>query len=144
MFFTDKNIALFQAALVVLCSTGVWYYTDTVADNDEEGTIQVIDSNGVVHNFDKSPSRITLTNTYAASAMRMLGINLSIVVGVSGDFQDEKLWPEFADTPIIQNSAHSEIDFEEQKHNDYSRTDDRAHQLEKPRDHKQGGSAEHW
>ena len=112
MFFTDKNIALFQAALVVLCSTGVWYYTDTVTDNDEEGTIQVIDSNGVVHNFDKSPSRITLTNTYAASAMRMLGINLSIVVGVSGDFQDEKLWPEFADTPIIQNSAHSEIDFE--------------------------------
>ena len=112
MFFTDKNIALFQVALVVLCSTGVWYYTDTVTDNDEEGTIQVIDSNGVVHNFDKSPSRITLTNTYAASAMRMLGINLSIVVGVSGDFQDEKLWPEFADTPIIQNSAHSEIDFE--------------------------------
>ena len=43
MLFTDKNIALFQAALVILCSIGVWYYTDTAANNDDEGIIQVID-----------------------------------------------------------------------------------------------------
>ena len=44
--------------------------------------------------------------------MRMLGVDSSVIVGVSGDFQEEKLWPEFTDTPIIQQSAHSEIDFE--------------------------------
>ena len=59
-----------------------------------------IDSNGIVHSFSESPSRIALTNTYAASVMRMLDVNLSVVVGVSGDFQDEDLWPEFTDTPI--------------------------------------------
>ena len=112
MIFTEKHIAYFQVSLVILCSLGVWYYTDSVDTKDQEGTIQIIDSNGVVHNFDKSPSRIVLSNTYAAGVMRMLEINLSVVVGVSGDFQEEELWPELADTPIIQASAHSEIDFE--------------------------------
>ena len=112
MIFSDKSIAIFQVALVLLCSLGVWYYTETVDDKNDEGIIQVTDSNGIVHSFDNSPSRIAITNTYSASVMRMLDVNLSIVVGVSGDFQEEGLWPEFVDTPIIQNSAHSEIDFE--------------------------------
>ena len=112
MIFSDKNIAIFQVALVLLCSLGVWYYTETVDEKNDEGIIQVTDSNGIVHSFDTSPSRIAITNTYAASVMRMLDVNLSFVVGVSGDFQEEELWPEFVDTPIIQNSAHSEIDFE--------------------------------
>tara|TARA_B100001113_G_scaffold15838_1_gene11966 strand:- start:946 stop:2043 length:1098 start_codon:yes stop_codon:yes gene_type:complete len=112
MIFSDKNIAFFQVSLVLLCSLGVWYYTDTIEDTDNDGIIQVTDSNGIIHSFDKYPSRIALTNTYAANVMRMLDVNLSIVVGVSGDFQEEELWPEFVDTPIIQNSAHSEIDFE--------------------------------
>mgnify|MGYP001165519726 FL=1 len=112
MIFSDKGVAFFQVGLILMCSLGVWYYTGTVNDVDEEGNLQVIDSNGIVHSFSESPSRIALTNTYAASVMRMLDVNLSVVVGVSGDFQDEDLWPEFTDTPIIQNSAHSEIDFE--------------------------------
>ena len=112
MIFSEKNIAFFQVLLVILCSAGVWFYTDSVDSRDEEGIIQVIDSNGVVHNFDESPSRIAITNTYAASVMRMLDINFSVVVGVSGDFQEKELWPELVDIPIIQDSAHSEIDFE--------------------------------
>ena len=44
--------------------------------------------------------------------MRMLNVNLSAIVGISGDFNDEVLWPEFTNTDIIQQSAHSEIDFE--------------------------------
>ena len=35
-----------------------------------------------------------------------------VVVGVSGDFESSDLWPEFDSTQIVQNSAHSEIDFE--------------------------------
>ena len=75
MIFSEKNIAFFQVLLVILCSAGVWLYTDSVDSRDKEGIIQVIDSNGVVHNFDESPSRIAITNTYAASVMRMLDIN---------------------------------------------------------------------
>ncbi len=74
--------------------------------------IVVTDSNGHEHYFNIPPSRIAITNTYAASVMRMLNVNSSLIVGVSGDFYDEELWPEFADTHIIQQSAHSEIDFE--------------------------------
>ena len=79
---------------------------------DENLPIQVIDSNGIQHSFSESPTRIAITNTYAASVMRMLDINSSVVVGVSGDFYDDMLWPEFTETKIIQQSAHSEIDFE--------------------------------
>ena len=42
----------------------------------------------------------------------MLDVNSSVIVGVSGDFYDEALWPEFTETKIVQQSAHSEIDFE--------------------------------
>ena len=79
---------------------------------DENLPIQVIDSNGIQHSFSESPTRVAITNTYAASVMRMLDINSSVVVGVSGDFYDDMLWPEFTETKIIQQSAHSEIDFE--------------------------------
>ena len=112
MIFSNKSIVLIQAFLLIFCSAGVWYYTSNSDDQLTQGVIQVTDSNGVIHTFDKSPTRIAITNTYAATVLRMLDVNLSVVVGVSGDFQEEKLWPEFADTPIVQNSAHSEIDFE--------------------------------
>tara|TARA_B100000686_G_scaffold354910_1_gene468133 strand:+ start:599 stop:1696 length:1098 start_codon:yes stop_codon:yes gene_type:complete len=112
MFFSDKSLALFQALLVVFCSLGVWYYSDNYNQESIEGSIQVIDSNGVSHSFKEEPKRVAITNTYAASVMRMLEVNLSVIVGISGDFQDEKLWPEFVDKPLIQQSAHSEIDFE--------------------------------
>lgn len=110
--FSDKSVAIFQVVLVVFCSLGVWYYSDNINQEDSIGEIQVTDSNGVLHSFEEQPTRVAITNTYAASVMRMLGVDSSVIVGVSGDFQEEKLWPEFTDTPIIQQSAHSEIDFE--------------------------------
>ncbi len=107
----NRHLALFQTVLIVACSIGVYHFSSQ--DNSESnGSIQVIDSNNVKHSFDDSPSRVAITNTYAASVMRMLGVNSSVVVGVSGDFYDETLWPEYTDTKIVQQSAHSEIDFE--------------------------------
>ena len=111
--FNNRNIAIFQVLLVCFCSIGVWQYSlqdDSVTPSDSN--IQVVDSNGVIHNFESSPERVAMTNTYAATVMRMLDVNSSVVAGVSGDFYDEIIWPEYADTPIIQQSAHSEIDFE--------------------------------
>ena len=82
-------------------------------DNENiEKNIIVTDSNGIEHYFAESPSRIAITNTYAASVMRMLNVNSSVVVGVSGDFYDDAVWPEFVGTHVVQQSAHSEIDFE--------------------------------
>ncbi len=109
----DRSVALFQVILILVCSIGVYHFSSQDDSNtDEELSIQVIDSNGVQHSFSESPTRVAITNTYAASVMRMLDVNSSVVVGVSGDFYDEMLWPEFAETKIIQQSAHSEIDFE--------------------------------
>ena len=77
-----------------------------------DGAIQVTDSNDVVHYFDEAPKRVAITNTYAATIMRMLEVDLSVIAGMSGDFEDSNLWPELQGTRVIQNSAHSEIDFE--------------------------------
>ena len=107
-----RELAIFQAVLIIICSIGVWQYSMGDELENETGSLVVTDSNGVEHTFDQSPSRVAITNTYAASVMRMLQVDLGVVVGVSGDFYDESLWPEFVDTPLVQQSAHSEIDFE--------------------------------
>ena len=107
-----RELAIFQAVLIIICSIGVWQYSMGDELENETGSLVVTDSNGVEHTFDQSPSRVAITNTYAASIMRMLQVDLGVVVGVSGDFYDESLWPEFVDTPLVQQSAHSEIDFE--------------------------------
>ena len=113
------DVALFLVAIVIAGSFGVWYTsndgfkdsTNNVVEPSET-TITVIDSNDVKHTFAEPPTRVALTNTYAATVMRMLEIDPSVIVGVSGDFYDETIWPEFVDTPMVQYSAHSEIDFE--------------------------------
>ncbi len=108
-----KKIMTFQIIILLISSYGVWHYTNQSDNSDaEEGTIMVTDSNNIKHSFQETPTRVVLTNSYAATVMRMLEINLSVVVGVSGDLDDETLWPEFSNTPIVQNSAHSEIDYE--------------------------------
>ena len=110
---SGRSIAIFQVILIFVCSIGVYHFSSQDESNvDENLPIQVIDSNGIQHSFSESPTRVAITNTYAASVMRMLDINSSVVVGVSGDFYDDMLWPEFTETKIIQQSAHSEIDFE--------------------------------
>lgn len=105
-------ISLFQAFVIVLCSIGVYNFVIQEKQNSGSGDIKIIDSTDEEHYFQEPPKRIALTNTYAATVMRMLGINEDKIVGVSGDFSDEKLWPKLSDKPMIQYSAHSEIDFE--------------------------------
>ena len=105
-------IPIFLFSVVFLSAIGAWQFSSTISDTNQSGSISVVDSNGKEHFFDEPPNRVVLTNTYAASVMRMLGINNSIIVGVSGDFYDETLWPELSRREIVQQSAHSEIDFE--------------------------------
>ena len=109
---TRSKIAIFQSGIIFLCAIGAWQFSSIISETDESGSISVVDSNGVGHFFDESPDRVVLTNTYAASVMRMLGIDNSVIVGVSGDFYDETLWPELSQRDMVQQSAHSEIDFE--------------------------------
>ena len=108
-----SKLAIFQVVLVLVCSLGVYQASiqDSISSKNN-GNIIVTDSNGIEHHFDETPSRVAITNTYAASVMRMLEVDLERVVGISGDFDDESLWPEFINTPLVQQSAHSEIDFE--------------------------------
>jgi len=112
MAFNTK-LAIFQVAIILICSIGVWQFSSSNQNSvDSESKFSVEDSNQVIHNFDNTPSRVAITNTYAATVMRMLNVDTSVIVGISGDFYDEDLWPEYTETPLIQQSAHSEIDFE--------------------------------
>ena len=109
---SGKKIMAIQIIILLTSSYAVWNYTTQETSSDTEGDISVTDSNDVEHFFQEQPTRVAITNSYVATVMRMLDVDLSVVVGVSGDLNDENLWPEFVDTPIVQNSAHSEIDFE--------------------------------
>ena len=113
------DTALFMVVLIMAGSFGVWYTSNDGFSNQSDDALEssddsivVTDSNGVKHTFAEPPTRVALTNTYAATVMRMLEIDPSVIVGVSGDFYDETIWPEFINTPMVQYSAHSEIDFE--------------------------------
>ena len=106
------SIALIQIAIIVTFSLGAYQFTEDGTMETAEFNIEVTDSNGVNHKFSGSPDRVAITNTYAATVMRMLNVDSEIIVGVSGDFHGSTLWPEYADTPMVQKSAHSEIDFE--------------------------------
>ena len=78
--------------ILLIFSPGCLQSMDLVDSNENMGGgIGVTDSLGVYHYFEESPSRIAITNTYAASVMRMLNVNSSVIVGVSGDFYDEAL-----------------------------------------------------
>ncbi|RAH14094.1 MAG: hypothetical protein CMB56_006610 [Methanobacteriota archaeon] len=114
----DKKIIIgLQIFILLISVTTIQYFFNDVNDSNvspiiPEYSISVQDSNEVWHNFSEEPKRIAIANTYAATVMRMLGVDPSVVVGVSGDFYDEELWPEYVDKKQIQRSAHSEIDFE--------------------------------
>ncbi len=111
---TSKSFPMLQVVIVIILLIGIFQFSSTEeqSEDSENFLIEVTDSNGVVHQFESMPQRVAVANTYAASAMRMIDVDPSIVVGVSGDFYDDELWPEYSDTPIVQQSAHSEIDFE--------------------------------
>lgn len=107
-----SRLAFLQAGLIIVCALGAWQISDGFSSDEGASSFSIIDSNDKVHNFDREPSRVAITNTYAASVMKMLGVDLDIIVGVSGDFYDEELWPNLSSKDLIQQSAHSEIDFE--------------------------------
>ena len=107
-----EKIALVQVFILLIGFFGWYILSDGDVQETNSYSITVTDSNGVVHRFEESPSSVAISNTYIASAMRMLNVSSSVVVGVSGDFEDPILWPEYNGTKIVQNSAHSEIDFE--------------------------------
>ncbi len=111
---TSKSFPMLQVVIVIILLIGIFQFSSTEeqSEDSENFLIEVTDSNGVVHQFESMPQRVAVANTFAASAMRMIDVDPSIVVGVSGDFYDDELWPEYSDTPIVQQSAHSEIDFE--------------------------------
>ncbi|MBN29581.1 MAG: hypothetical protein CMB34_02815 [Euryarchaeota archaeon] len=108
----QRFIVLLQVAFIVVAGWNLYKFAENTSTSANDGQNEVVDSNGVVYTFEETPTRIAITNTYAATVMKMLDANLSSVVGVSGDFENDELWPEFASVPMIQNSAHSEIDFE--------------------------------
>ena len=110
---SGKQIVAIQFVLLIVLGFGAYKISDlNSSELATDGSIEVKDSNGVVHYFDESPKKVAITNTYAATIMRMLDVDLSVIAGMSGDFEDSDLWPELQGTRIIQNSAHSEIDFE--------------------------------
>ena len=96
-------------AVLVLAYAMIHVVLNETEPGDEEG-IAVIDTSGEAFTFDAPPDRIVVSNTYAATAMRMLDADMESVVGVSGDFTDSELWPELSARPWVQFSAHSEID----------------------------------
>ena len=111
---SNKSLPVLQVVIIIILLASIFQFSSTGEQSEESENflIEVTDSNGIVHQFESMPERVAVANTFAASAMRMIDVDPSIVVGVSGDFYDEELWPEYSNTPIVQQSAHSEIDFE--------------------------------
>ena len=105
-------VAVFQVLFILFAGWQLYDFAQSDLLTIEEGEQRVVDSNGVDYAFDSSPQRVALTNTYAATVLKMLDVDPEVVVGVSGDFDNDDLWPEFASVARVQNSAHSEIDFE--------------------------------
>lgn len=107
-----RFLSILQVLILIGCTVGAWHFSQSHSPVDPDYSIEVIDSNGVRHTFVDSPSRVAITNTYAGTVMRMLNVSADVIVGASGDFYDETMWPEYTTTTKIQQSAHSEIDFE--------------------------------
>ena len=75
MISERKMIAL---QLVILIMLGFFAYNISEINSselDDNGRIKVTDSNGVTHYFESTPKSVAITNTYAATIMRMLEIN---------------------------------------------------------------------
>ena len=67
-----NSIALIQIAIIVIFSIGGYQFSEGGAVESAEYDIEVTDSNGVDHKFSGHPERVAITNTYAATVMRML------------------------------------------------------------------------
>ena len=77
-----EKIAFIQVFILLIGFFGWYILSDEDVQETNSYSITVTDSNGVVHQFEESPSRVAISNTYIASAMRMLNVSSSVVVGV--------------------------------------------------------------
>ena len=69
-------VALLQVVFILVAGWGLY---DFVQSNDaaaSDGELKVVDSNGVEYAFDEPPKRIALTNTYAASVLKLSLIHI--------------------------------------------------------------------
>ncbi|DAC36744.1 MAG TPA: ABC transporter substrate-binding protein [Candidatus Poseidoniaceae archaeon] len=107
-----KALTAVQIVVLLVLAYAMVNIVNDARQPEGEGVITVTDTTGAVHTFDAPPERIVVSNTFGATAMKMLDADMSSVVGISGDFSDETLWPELVDLPWVQFSAHSEIDYE--------------------------------
>ena len=87
----QQMVAFLQVMFLVVAGWGLYDFIQSDAMLTSQGEQEVVDSNGVVYAFDEPPKRIAITNTYAATVMKMLDVDPSVVVGVSGDFESSDL-----------------------------------------------------
>ena len=107
-----KMLGSVQLVAILVLAYAMIHVVTNETELADEGGIAVTDTSGEAFTFDAPPDRIVVSNTYAATAMRMLDADMESIVGVSGDFEDSELWPELSTRPWVQFSAHSEIDYE--------------------------------
>lgn len=107
------------AIIVVLVGTGLVYFHLNSEENGPQGASaggqNMIDSTGTEISIPKNLTRIGIVNTFTAEVLMALDVDMTIVVGVSGDFSGEErseLWGELKGKRVIQVSAHGEPDIE--------------------------------
>lgn len=111
-----RSYTVFAVAIVLalVLVPSAYYLTQGRTEGTGTGDgISIVDSAGRTVSVPANLTRIAVVNGYAAEVMRALGVDLSIIVGVSGDMNnDTTLWPEFSDVPVVQTTPVSEPDIE--------------------------------
>jgi iron complex transport system substrate-binding protein len=100
--------------VIILITVSIFYLTSPVESNNNlDGKVRIVDSTGAEIFVPKDLTRVGVVNTFTAEVMKALDVDMSVIVGVSGDFSyDTELWPILSTRPIIQDSAHGEPDME--------------------------------
>jgi iron complex transport system substrate-binding protein len=107
------------AVVIVIVLSGLIYFNLENGEDNPSGTspgnLVVVDSTGKELTIPTGIERVGVVNTFTAEVLRALDVDMSIVVGVSGDFSsgpNSDLWPELSNRRVIQDSAHGEPDIE--------------------------------
>ena len=60
---SNRSLAIFQVLLIAVSSIGVWHFTTKDSDDKSSGDgTKVVDSNGVEHYFETTPSPVSYTH----------------------------------------------------------------------------------
>lgn len=105
-------IAIAVAAIVLLPSAYYILQGEERDDDDTAGTVTITDAAGRDLKVSTNLTRVAVVNTYTAEVMRALGVDTSIIVGISTDFQLSSIWDDLDDRRVVQTSAHGEPDVE--------------------------------